>query len=101
MLFFTRPNCEPCDALLARLLARIDRIAGLDIYLAEIDTSDGGAVREWAVKWGIDPEWVLGRKVNLNFEAGALTDLTDGQGEIPTLMRRRAEVLSLVSTAEL
>ena len=101
VLFFTRPNCAPCDALLARLLARIEQIAGVDIYLAGINPGDDQTVRDWAAKHGIEPEWVRSRKVTLNFESGALATLTDGQGEIPSLMRRRGKDLSLLSTAEL
>ncbi len=101
VLFFTRPNCAPCIALLARLLARIERIAGIDIYLAGIHPGDDQAVRDWAAKHGIAPDWVRARKVTLNFEAGALAELTDGQGEVPTLMRRRGEALAVLSPAAL
>ncbi|MEA3278186.1 MAG: TIGR03759 family integrating conjugative element protein [Pseudomonadota bacterium] len=99
-LYFTRPSCAPCDALLTRLLGRIEQIAGVDIYLAGIDPGDDQAVRDWAAQHGIDPEWVRAGKVTLNFEAGALAELTGGQGEIPTLMRRRGDGPSLVSPAE-
>jgi integrating conjugative element protein (TIGR03759 family) len=99
VLFFTRPDCDPCDALLVRLLARIDQIAGIDMYLAGIDPGDDKAVRAWAARHGIDPEWVRTRKVTLNFEAGALAKLTDGQGTIPILMRRRGDDLAVLSFA--
>jgi integrating conjugative element protein (TIGR03759 family) len=101
VLLFTRPDCDACDAMLARLLGRIDRIAGIDIYLADIDPGDDRAVRDWAAQHGIDPEWVRTRKVTLNFEAGALAALTDGRGEIPSLMRRRGEELAVLSPAGL
>ncbi len=101
VLFFTRPDCVPCDALLVRLLARIEQIAGVDIYLAEINPGDDQTVRDWAAQHGIDPEWVRARKITLNFEAGALAELPDGQGEVPTLMRRRGEALAVISPAEL
>jgi integrating conjugative element protein (TIGR03759 family) len=101
VLLFTRPNCDSCDALLARLLGRIDGVAGIDIYLAGIDPSDDRAVGDWAGQHGIKPEWVRTRKVTLNFEAGALAELTGGRGEIPTLMRRRGEDLTLLSPAGL
>ena len=97
VLLFTRPDCDACDAMLARLLGRIDRIAGIDIYLADIDPGDDRAVRDWAAQHGIDPEWVRARKVTLNFEAGALAKLTDGKGEIPSLMRRRGDDLAVLS----
>ena len=101
VLFFTRPDCDACDALLARLVARIDRIAGIDIYLAGIDPGNDQAVRDWAAQEAIEPEWVRTRKVTLNFEAGSLADLTDGRGEIPTLIRRRGEDLAVLSPAGL
>ena len=101
VLLFTRPDCDPCNALLTRLLRRIDQIAGIDIYLAGIDPSDDRAVRDWAAQHGIKPEWVRTRKVTLNFEAGALAELTGGRGEIPTLMRRRGEDLAVLSPAGL
>ncbi len=97
VLFFTRPNCAPCDALLARLLARIEQIAGVDIYLAGIHPGDDQTVRDWAAQHGIKPEWVRSRKATLNFESGALATLTDGQGEIPYLMRRRGEALAVLA----
>lgn len=101
VLFFTRPDCDACDALLVRLLGRIERIAGIDIYLAGIDPGDDQAVRDWAAQHGIDPEWVHTRKVTLNFEAGALAKLTDGKGAIPILMRRRGDDLAVLSPAGL
>jgi integrating conjugative element protein (TIGR03759 family) len=101
VLLFTRPDCDACDALLARLLARIERINGIDIYLADVDPGDDQAVRDWAAQHGIDPEWVRTRKVTLNFEAGALAALTGGRGEIPSLMRRRGEELAVLSPAGL
>lgn len=100
VLFFTRPDCMSCEALLARLLGRIEQIAGVDIYLAGIKPGDDRAVRDWAAKHGIDPDWVRARKVTLNFDAGALAKLTDGQGEVPYLMRRRGEDLAVLSAAE-
>ena len=87
--------------MLARLLGRIERVAGIDIYLAGIDPGDDQAVRDWAAQHGIDPEWVRTRKVTLNFEAGALAALTGGRGEIPTLMRRRGEDLAVLPPAGL
>jgi integrating conjugative element protein (TIGR03759 family) len=69
--------------MLARLLGRIDRIAGIDIYLADIDPGDDRAVRDWAAQHGIDPEWVRTRKVTLNFEAGALPRSPAGEGRSP------------------
>ena len=44
---------------------------------------------------------VRARKVTLNFEAGALAELTDGEGKVPTVMRRRGEALAVLSPAAL
>jgi len=101
VLLFTRPDCPPCDALLARVLQRIDQVSGIDIYLAATEPGDDRAVRDWATRHGIEPEWVRSRQVTLNFEAGALAALTDGQAKIPTLMRRRGDAVSLLSPAGL
>jgi len=48
-------------------------------------------VRDWASGNGILPEWVNSRRVTLNFDAGALEQLTRGQAEVPVLMRRRRD----------
>jgi len=99
LLFFTRPACPACDALLERLLARLDTVAGLDIYLAEIPADDPQAVRDWAAGHGIDPEWVRSRRVTLNFAAGTLVRLAPNRTTLPFVMRRRGEVVSRLPEA--
>ena len=101
VLFFTRPDCSHCDRLFARLLSRIDDVAGIDIYLADVDPGDEAAVRAWASERGIRPEWVKRRKVTLNFDAGALDRLTGGQALLPVLMRRRGEHIEPLATSAL
>ena len=91
VLFFTRPVCPRCDRLLARLLSRADEVAGIDIYLSNVDPGDETAVRDWATKRGIRPEWVNSRRVTLNFDAGALEKLTGDQVQLPVLMHRRGD----------
>ena len=91
VLLFARPDCTSCDAVMRRLVARIDRLAGIDIYLSGIAPGDEQAIRDWAVARGIQLDWVRTRKVTLNFEAGALGELAPGRGELPVLMRRRGE----------
>jgi integrating conjugative element protein (TIGR03759 family) len=91
VLLFARPECAACDAILARLLARLGRVAGVDIYLSGIAAGDEGAIRDWATSRGIQPEWVRKRRVTLNFERGALKQLAPGKIELPVLMRRRGE----------
>jgi hypothetical protein len=39
--------------------------------------------------------------VTLNHDAGALTKLTDGEGQVPYLMRRRGEAVSQLRAADL
>jgi len=101
VLFFTRPDCPACDGMLARLLKRINEINGIDIYLAGIAPGNDQAVRGWASNHAIRPEWVIKRQVTLNHEAGALDKLTQGQGEMPYLMIRRGEALSVLSASDL
>ena len=101
VLFFTRPDCPACDALLGKLLKRIDDVAGIDLYIAGVKPGDDQEVRTWAVDHGIDPEWVRNHRVTLNHEAGVLERLTQGKGEIPYLLRRRGEDLSALRASEL
>jgi len=94
VLLFARLDCAACDALLERLLSRVERIAGIDIYLSGVAPGDEQAIRNWATEHAIRPEWVRTRKVTLNFEAGALAQLAPGSDELPYLMRRRGEVIT-------
>ena len=94
VLLFARPDCSRCDTVLERLVARIDRLAGIDIYLSGMAPGDEQAIRDWAAARGIQPAWVRTRKVTLNFEAGALTELAPAQSELPVLMRRRGETVT-------
>lgn len=101
VLFFTRAACPACDALLQRLLQRLDTVAGIDIYLTDIAGGNDQAVRAWARQHNIQPEWVRSRKVTLNHDAGALEQLTAGKGEVPALMRRRGEEVSPLRASDL
>jgi len=101
VLFFTRPSCPACDGLLNSLLERLDTLTGIDIYLAGVEEGDDQAVRAWAADHGIDPTWVRNRRVTLNHEAGTLARLSEGRGEIPYLLRRRGDDLSVLRSSEL
>jgi len=101
VLFFTRADCPACDALLRRLLQRLDAVAGIDIYLTGPSGGDDRAVRAWAKQRDIQPDWVHSRKVTLNHDAGALEQITAGKGEVPVLMRRRGEEVSLLRASDL
>ena len=101
VLLFTRPACPRCDVLLGRLLRRVDALAGIDIYLAELAPGDEAAVREWAASKGIQPQWVKSRRVTLNFDVGALERLTRGQTQAPVLMRRRGDDITPLAPSAL
>jgi integrating conjugative element protein (TIGR03759 family) len=101
LLFFTRPDCPACDLLLNKLLKRIDEVNGIDIYLTNVDKGDDRAVRDWASNHQIDPDWVRSRRITLNHDGGALDKLTQGQGEVPSILRRRGEDVSRLPVSEL
>ncbi|MDZ7752963.1 MAG: TIGR03759 family integrating conjugative element protein [Gammaproteobacteria bacterium] len=101
VLLFARPDCAACDALLARVLARLDRLDGVDVFLSEIAVGDEGAIRNWAIERGIRPEWVTTRRVTLNFDGGALKRVAPGRGDLPLLMRRRGESVTPLSGSAL
>ena len=101
VLFFTRPDCASCDALLRRLLKRVDTLAGVDIYLLGLPVNDDKAVRDWAEQQAIEPRWVRSRRVTLNHDGGALSQLTQGQGAVPYMLRRRDDVLAVLSPSVL
>jgi integrating conjugative element protein (TIGR03759 family) len=101
VLFFTRPDCASCDVLLQRLLKRIDTLAGVDIYLLGLPPDDDTAARDWAERQAIALRWVRSRRVTLNHDGGALSELTQGKGQVPYLLRRRGDVLSVLSGSAL
>jgi integrating conjugative element protein (TIGR03759 family) len=101
VLFFTRAECPACDALFGRLIQKIDAIAGIDVYLMGDGNANDQYVREWARQQGIEPKWVHTRRVTLNHDAGALDQLTHGEGQVPYLMRLRGEAVSQLRAADL
>lgn len=101
VLFFTRTDCPACDALLGKLLKRIDAVTGIDIYIAGVKSGDDQAVRDWAAGHAIKPQWVRNRRVTLNHEAGVLERLTQGKGKIPYILRRQGKDLSVLRASEL
>jgi integrating conjugative element protein (TIGR03759 family) len=101
LLFFTRVGCGRCDALLARLVARLEPRQGLDIYLLGVAEGDDAAIRDWARERAISAGWVQSRKVTLNHDGGALARVTRGAGAVPLLLRRRGEALTSVALAGL
>ncbi|MCB1764276.1 MAG: TIGR03759 family integrating conjugative element protein [Gammaproteobacteria bacterium] len=101
LLFFTSPACPVCDVLMNKLLQRIEEVNGIDIYLTELAPGDDAAVRNWASRHRIKPEWVRSRRITLNHNGGALDRLTVGQGKVPYLLRRRGEELSQFPASDL
>lgn len=101
LLLFTAPNCAPCDAVLRDALGKIDRLAGLDIYLSQIAPEDTAGVRTWATGHGIAPAWVKTGRVTLNFEAGTLAKLGRANAALPVLLRRRDDAITPVASAAL
>ena len=101
VLFFTRTDCPPCDALLSRVLKHQPRVAGIDIYIAGLGPGDDDGVRSWARERGIDPGEVHARRITLNHAGARLDELTDGQGTIPYLLRERQGDLAPLSASEL
>ncbi len=87
ILVFVRPACPACETLLARVLAVRNKVAGIDIFVADF-ADDASAVRAWASNQPIDPTWVRNRTVTLNFAAG------DNHAAIPYLMRRRGAMVT-------
>lgn len=101
LLFFARPACPVCDTMMTRLLSRIDDVRGIDIYLTDLQPGDDAAVRAWASKHHIDPEWVRSRRITLNHDGGALAELTSGRGAVPHVLRRRGADLSPLQISDL
>ena len=97
LLFFTRPDCARCDSLLRRLLVKLHRVEGIDIYLTGLTVGNDTAVRDWALQQAIDPDWVRNQRITLNHDGGALDKLTQGEGKVPYLLRRREGVLTALS----
>lgn len=97
VLFFTAPECAPCDALLERLLARRDQVAGIDIYVGGPVSATDDAVRAWAKAHRIEPAWVQNRSVTLNRDDGVLERLAPGARARPTVLRRRGQDVRVLS----
>ena len=94
ILFFTRTDCAPCDALLERVLKHRQRVAGIDIYIAGLEAGDDAGVRDWARARSIEPGDVHARRITLNHAGVRLDELSDGHGAIPYLLRSRGDTLS-------
>jgi len=101
ILFFTDVMCPACDAVLVKLISRLESVAGIDIYITNVPTTDDEVIRAWAKEHGIEREWVDTRRVTLNHNAGALQKMSEGPVETPALFVRRNGQLTKLSYAEL
>ena len=101
ILFFTRVKCPACDAMLVKLLSRLESVAGIDIYIDKVPGNDDEFIRAWAEDRGIQRAWVKTRHVTLNHDGGALEKLTDKSPQRPALYVRRNGQLATLSYAEL
>lgn len=101
ILFFTGVMCPACDAVLVKLISRLDTVAGIDIYITDVSRNDDEVIRAWAKEHGIERDWVGTRRVTLNHSAGALEKMSEGPVETPALFVRRDGQLEKLSYAEL
>ena len=101
VLFFTRLNCPACDAVLGRLLERLDGIGGVDVYITDVPSSDDTAIRQWASNRAIRPDWVRSGRVSLNHDKGILRRVGGSTGDIPALFVRRGDDIRTLEYADL
>jgi integrating conjugative element protein (TIGR03759 family) len=101
VLFFTGLDCPACDAVLAKLLGRLDGIDGIDIYVTDADASDDAGIRRWAEAHAIKVAWVRDGRVTLNHDMGVLSRIADSSTRPPALFVRRQDQVSPLSYASL
>jgi len=89
VLFFTGVNCPACDAVLARLMKRLDGINGVDIYVSPIDGSGDDEIRKWAAAHAIEADWVRSGRVTLNHDRDLLSRIAKETTTVPALFVRR------------
>jgi integrating conjugative element protein (TIGR03759 family) len=100
VLFFTGLDCPACDAVMTKLLDRLDRIDGIDIYVTDAKASDDAAIRRWAEAHAIKVGWVRDGRVTLNHDTGVLSRI-DGATRPPALFVRRQDQVSPLAYAAL
>ena len=101
LLFFARQECVACDLMMGKLLKRLDDVDGIDIYLMDVGPGNDTEVRGWALTQKIDPEWVKNRRITLNYDAGTLDKLSNKQGTVPFILRRRDDDLTQLRLSDL
>jgi len=93
-------DCPSCDAVVKRALARIEDVAGIDIYVADAGPSEQAAIRTWAKARGIKPDWVRSRRVTLNIDGKEPGNARQSEPP-PTLYIRRGERIERLAYAAL
>lgn len=101
VLFFTGLDCPACDAVFGKLLTRLDRIDGIDVYVAGVPATDDALIRGWAGKQEIDADWVRSGRVTLNHDAGTLSRIAEDPTDVPALFVRRSGDIRPISYAAL
>jgi integrating conjugative element protein (TIGR03759 family) len=101
VLFFTGLDCPACDAVLGKLLLRLDRIDGVDIYVTDANSSDDAVIRRWAEGHAIKVAWVREGRVTLNHDTGVLARIADDSTRPPALFVRCQDQVTPLSYAAL
>jgi len=83
-------NCPSCDATIAKALARLDDVSGIDIFFADVPPKEQEAIRDWAKTQAIKPAWVLARRVTLNVDRKG-SDLAIASEALPSVYVKRGE----------
>jgi integrating conjugative element protein (TIGR03759 family) len=100
VLFFPSKSCESCPSIidtLQRQLAGLKDTA-IDIYVLE--AANDNDVRQWALKYGIDPKEVQQGQITLNRDNGLLQRLRaqnvrDLAGGLPVFLKRDDQIYQL------
>lgn len=100
LVFFTRTDCPPCDAVFEKVRPHIEKTDGIDIYFVDAD-SDRAAIRAWAKQQHIDTRWVRSKRVTLNKDASVLKSIDADAGDPPLLYVRHNGDIRPLPYAEL
>ena len=101
LLFFTRLECPSCDEVFVKTLSYIDSVDGVDVYFTGSPDVDGQAIRKWARRQRVDPQWVRTRRLTLNTDNGVLESIKPRAGQAPLLFVRRGGEIRPLPYAEL
>ena len=93
--WFVDDNCPSCSDLIRMLLQKTAPINNVRIDIFVVSAKNDNDVREWAKRTGIDPGWVITRRVTLNRDDGTLAALSKSSGtsrpKLPALFLQRNE----------